>query len=81
VLLGIDLRRFIPYHGEGPATDDEVRRIRPNRALRVFMSMPSAYIIRKNKQANQNLLEVLLCLLERLKALDNGLKRRHYQKY
>lgn len=75
---------FIPYHGEAKDNVDEVRRSQAKSGTTHFHVYASAYIIRHNKRvtvavtyvrAGQTLLEVLLCLLERLEALDIGLKR------
>jgi hypothetical protein len=75
---------FIPYHGEAKDSADEVRRSRAKSGTTHFHVYASAYIIRKNKRvtvavayvrAGQSQLEVLLCLLERLKNLAIGLKR------
>ena len=75
---------FIPYHGEAQESADEVRRSQAKSGTTHFHVYASAYIIRKNKRvtvavayvrAGQTLLEVVLCLLDRLKTLDIGLKR------
>jgi hypothetical protein len=75
---------FIPYHGQAQDSADEVRRSLAKSGTTHFHVYASAYIIRKNKRvtvavtyvrAGQTLLEVLLCLLERLKTLAIGLKR------
>jgi putative transposase len=75
---------FIPYHGEAQESADEVRRSQAKSGTTHFHVYASAYIIRKNKRvtvavayvrAGQTLLEVVLCLLERLQTLDIGLKR------
>src|SRR3989304_3166999 len=69
---------FIPYHGEAKDSADEVRRSLAKSGTTHFHVYASAYVLRKNKRvtvavayvrAGQALLEVLLCLLERLQSL------------